>query len=112
MLSNYQKAEAVIAGLEEASPQLLASLAESGQLARKLEERVSAFNLEFVRRMEGQPENRELEVEESVMPLLTEFPPSPDQRPLTPEQRRKVEQQLEQWAESQPQSAVPEISPA
>ena len=102
MLNQYQKAEIVADALEEASPQLLAQLAESGELKAKFEERVSAFNLELVRRMENLPENRYLEVEESLLPMLTEFPKSPNQQPLSLSQRQKVLQNLAKWEESQP----------
>ena len=108
-MSNYDKAKAVVAALEEASPQLLALLAESGELPRKIQDRVSRFNLAFVRRMERQPENRELEIEESLLPLLLEFPQSQDQRPLNPAQKQAVENALDQWADSQPPS---EVSPS
>ena len=107
-MNEYDKAKTVIASLEEASPQLLAELAESGRLGRKLSERVDAFNLQLVRKVGADPSNAVyLAAEDSLMPMLTEFPISRERRPLTSEQRAKVEEQLDQWFESLPPSKLP-----
>lgn len=102
MLTNQQKAQAVVSALEEASPQLLVKLVEDGQLALLLKDRLDKFNLEYVRRMQGQPESEEAEIVESLMPMLTEFPPSPDQRPLSSHQQTQVSKQVQTFVESLP----------
>jgi hypothetical protein len=106
MLTKTTKAEAVLAALEEASPQLLVHLVESGELKKKLTDRVKAFNLQFARMMENRDPRESLDVVESLMPMLTEFPRSQDQTPLTPEQRQAVETTLDQWLDEQPKSVV------
>ena len=81
MLTSLQKAEAVVAGLEESSPQLLAQLAANGRLLSLVQDRVQRFNLELVRQMRGQPPEEDAVVEERLLPMLYEFPSSKNQRP-------------------------------
>lgn len=107
MLDNYSKAETVITALEEAQPQELARLALENKLAAVIEDRVSKFNLQFVRTMGNQPEREAAFVEEQLMPMLTEFPRSRNQKPLTTPQRQAVESQLAKWEEAQPASVSP-----
>jgi hypothetical protein len=89
-----QKAESVVAALEESAPQVLVELAQKGELVAYIRQRVDSYNLEYVRRMRGQPANREGEVVESLMPLLIEVQPSPDQRPLSQAQKQQVQRQV------------------
>lgn len=107
MLDNYAKAETVISALEQQQPQELARLAMEGKLVAVIEDRVSKFNLQFVRTMGNQPEREAAFVEEQLLPMLTEFPRSRNQKPLTVPQRQRVESQLAQWAEEQPASVSP-----
>jgi hypothetical protein len=100
MLTNPQKAEAVVAALEEQSPQLLAQLAANGQLLPVLKDRVEKFNQEVVRQMKGRDPRDDLVVEEGLMPLLTDFPEGKDLHPLTPEQEKKVDLVLQQYHQS------------
>lgn len=106
MLNNVQKAETVVKALEQASPQLLAELAATGALQKTLTDRVNAFNLEFVRMQPNRDRAELLNLEEMLLPMLTEFPVSRDQTPLTQIQRQQVESALDQWAENQPQSEM------
>jgi hypothetical protein len=100
MLNSRDKAKAVIAALEEASPQLLADLATSGHLLKKLTDRVDAFDLQYARMMKDRDPREGVEVEESLMPMLTEFPQSKDQTALTLAQKKAVEDTLDRWEES------------
>lgn len=112
MLDNYSKAETVTNALEEASPQLLASLAMSGKLVDLLTERVNRYNLQFARTMANQPDREAAFVEEQLLPMLTEFPRSRNQNPLSVPQRQAVERQLAAWNDQQPASVSPENRPA
>jgi hypothetical protein len=102
VLTNEQKAQAVLASLEENSPQLLAQLAEKGELVSRLQDRVNRFNLEYVRLMKGQPADQDPMVEERLFPMLTEFPKSQNQKPLSRQQRELVQKQLDKYLASLP----------
>ncbi len=102
MLTNPQKAEAVVAALEEENPQLLAELLkEPPRLLALINDRVQKYNLEYVRRMQGQPQGEEMFVVESLMPMLTEFPEKPGPK-LTPAQEKLARKVLDQYEDSLP----------
>ena len=102
MLNNQQKAEAVIAGLEENSPQLLAQLAKAGQLEPLIRQRVAAYNLEYARRMKGMDPREGPLVSESLLPMLNEFPKGTNLRPLTQDQTQAVLKQLDLYLQKSP----------
>lgn len=113
MLNNQQKAESVVAALEEASPQLLAKLAKEGGLLPVLADRVQRFNLELVRKCQNLPEDQQDLAEESLLPMLTEFPQSSNQKPLSKPEQLAVSHQLAKFLASLPKPILhPSLKPA
>ena len=100
MLTNLQKAEAVTSALEETNPNLLISLLAERKLLALLKERVQTFNLQVARQSKGRSPAEDPEIEESLMPMLTTFPPG-EEKELTHHQEAEVRKVLDQF-QSQP----------
>jgi hypothetical protein len=108
MLTDGMKAEAVVSALQEASPQLLAELAKSGKLLEVIKDRVNRFNLQLARQMQGKDWGvDDAYEEETLMPLLIDFPASENQKPLSRAQEKTVERVLEHYEESLPSLPAP-----
>lgn len=87
--------------LEQSNPLLLVDLLQTGKLVPLIAERVKAFNLELARMTPGKQNSESLQVEESLLPMLTDFAtPDPRSRPLTNQERAQVDEALDQWAET------------
>ena len=106
MLTNAQKAQAVVSALEDRCPRVLAHLAESEKLEGFLQERVQKFNLELAKRQRVDPKADDAVLEEGLMPMLVDFPASPRQKPLSPQQEKAVQAALRSYQESLPSPII------
>jgi len=98
-LNDKQLADTIVSAWQTASPQSLVAAAASGLLLKTLKERVAAFSLQVARMMQGKPDVQQATVEESCRPMLTDFPPSADQTPLTTAQLQAVEKVVVEFLE-------------